>query len=247
MIEPTKRVAPYLPFATFLSSLDAFTQGVPPKLDRTLWRSQSGFLQGLIMNTYRFFGLVEETESDAATEYLLELVRNKEQRPEILRALIEAQYTDVLEGHDLSKMTMKMLEAEFEREFSVSGATKQKAITFFLKAAKFAEMPLSHFLSSQLRNVSPRKKRSTKQRTDQQNGSDESVLDDVSAQNPIPAGAISHSVRLASGGRLTVVITANPFAMPADDREFVFSMIDMVQNYEKAHPDSQQENEEMMP
>lgn len=230
-IEPSKRVAPYLPFATFLSSLDAFTQGVPPQLDRTLWRSQSGFVQGLIMNAYRFFGLVEEAEGDAATEYLLELVKNKEQRPETLRALIEAQYTDVIEDHDLSKMTMKMLETEFELHFSVSGATKQKAITFFLKAAKFAEMPLSSFLSSQLRNAAPRKKKGTK-RNDLPDDEQAAILPDIIAQ---PPGAVCHSVRLKSGGTVSVTITANPFSMPADDREFVFSMIDMVQRYEAAH------------
>jgi len=238
IMEPTKRVAPYLPFATFLSSLDAFTQGVPPKLDRTLWRSQSGFLQGLIMNTYRFFGLVEETEGDTATDYLLELVRNKEQRPEILRALIEAQYTDVLEGHDLSKMTMKMLEAEFEKAFSVSGATKQKAITFFLKAAKFAEMPLSHFLSSQLRNAAPRKKRGLKQRIEQENG----VAIETNLMDAGEGGG-SHTLHFASGGTLTVTIDANPFTMPKEERDFFFSVVDMLQEYGQEHPDAQQEKE----
>jgi len=230
MIEPTKRVAPYLPFATFISSLDAFSQGVPPKLDRTLWRSQSGFLQGLIMNAYRFFGLVEETEGDAATEYLLELVKNREQRPGIMRALIEAQYVDVLFGHDLTKMTMKMLEQAFDENFSVTGATKQKAITFFLKAAKFSEMPMSHFLSSQLRNAAPRKKRGTK-RVELTGDEEEEIISDIATQSP---GAVCHSVRLKSGGLVSVTITANPFSMPAQDREFVFSMIDMVQKYEAA-------------
>ncbi len=236
MIEPTKRVAPYLPFATFLSSLDAFTQGVPPKLDRTLWRSQSGFLQGLIMNAYRFFGLVDGTD-DVATEYLLELVKNKEQRPEILQALIDAQYVDVLHGHDLSKMTMKMLEEAFERYFSVSGATKQKAITFFLKAAKFAEMPLSHFLSSQLRNTAPRKKRGSKQRTEQENGA---TAIETNLMDAGEAGG-SHTLRFASGGSLTVTIDANPFTIPKEERDFFFSLVDRLQEYDKNHPKNEDE------
>lgn len=232
MIDAAKRVAPYLPFATFLSSLDAFTQGVPPKLDRTLWRSQSGFVQGLIMNTYRFFGLVDEDDSDSATEYLVNLVQKKEQRPEILRQLIYAQYDGVLEGHDLSKMTMKMLDLEFEKSFAVNGATKQKAIAFFLKAAKFAEMPLSSFLASQLRNAAPRKRRAAKQRLERLNEEEEVILDDDPAQPSAASGAVTHTVELASGGTLSVIVTANPFAMSVDDRNFVFSMIDMVQKYE---------------
>jgi hypothetical protein len=232
VVEPTKRAAPYLPFTTFMSSFDVFSQGVPPRLDRSLWRSQSGLVQGQIMNAYRFFGLVVEEEGDTSTEELVAMAKKTEQRPQVLRGLIESQFYEMLETHDLTKMTMKMLEDEFEKHFSVSGTTKQKAIAFFLKAAKFADMPLSTFLQSQLRNTGARKRRG-RQRGDQQNGAEDSVEEDVDTQNRIPTGAISHSVVLASGGTLTVVITANPFAMPTDDRAFVFSMIDMVQNYEK--------------
>lgn len=240
VIGPTKRVAPYLPFATFLSSLDVLAQGVPPRLDRTLWRNQSGFMQGLIMNAYRFFGLVDETEDDASNEYLLDLVRNQEQRPEILRALIEAQYTDILEGHDLSKMTMKMLEEEFETAFSVSGATKQKAVTFFLKAAKFAEMPLSHYLSSQLRNASPRKKRGTKQRIEGNSVEPPAETPQVHLEPTV----MSHTLQFAGGGELLLRLTANPFTFPADDRSFVFSIIDMLQKYQEAHPQRKDEETE---
>jgi hypothetical protein len=226
-MEPYKRVAPYLPFATFLSSLDAFSQGVPPKLDRTLWRSQSGFMQGLIMNAYRFFGLVED--DDSANDYLVVLVQKKEQRPETMRELIEAQYSEVLDGHDLSKMTMKMLESEFERAFAVSGATKQKAITFFLKAAKFAVMPLSSFLSSQLRNAAPKKRKTNNKQRVEERTQDDEISDDLPADS---TGAVTHTVQLESGGTVSVIVTANPFAMALEDRNFVFSMIDMVQKYE---------------
>src|SRR5580704_1442240 len=219
MVEPSKRVAPYLPFTTFLSSFDVFSQGVPPKLDRSLWRSQSGLVQGQIMNAYRFFGLVIEEEGDSSTPELVEMAKKSEQRPEILRGLIEAQFYDMLEEHDLTKMTMKMLEDEFEKRFSVSGTTKQKAIAFFLKAAKFADLPLSTFLQSQLRNTGARKRRNSKQRIEQLNGDEEAaVIRGMASDSP---GAVTHSVQLASGGTVSVIVTANPFTMPLEDRNFV--------------------------
>jgi hypothetical protein len=235
-MEPTKRVPPYLPFKTFLSSLDALSHGVPPKLDRTLWRSQSGVTQGLIMNAYRFFGLVDDEPdaSDSSTDYLDKMAKHPDKRPEVLRFLIEAQYEPILEKHDLTKMTLKMLEDAFEQAFSVSGGTKQKAITFFLKAAKFADMPLSPYLSSLLRAT--RKKRGPRQRGQQENGVTEQVhipfVPDQACET-----ASTHSVRLVSGGRLTVSITANPFKMPQDDRQFVFSIVDQLQKYENDHSD----------
>jgi len=194
-------------------------------------------MQGLIMNTYRFFALVDEEQNDASTKTLIDLVKRQEQRPEILRGLIETEYVDALQDHDLSKMTMKMLEEEFEKHYSVSGATKQKAITFFLKAAKFAEMPLSHFLSSQLRNAAPRKKRGSKQRTEQENGATaiETNLTDAGE------GGGSHTLHFASGGTLTITIDANPFTMPKEERDFFFSLVDRLQEYDKNHPKNEDE------
>jgi hypothetical protein len=226
MTQTTKRIPPYLPFKTFLSSIEALSQGVPPKIDRTLWR-QSGITQGLIMAAYRFLGLVKE--GDVSTVELSSMAGNPAVNgPKVLRDILTHQYAAIVK-HDLTKMTMKMLDTSFDENFQVSGATKQKAITFFLKAAKFADLPLSPYLLTQLRNAA-KKPRKPRQRGEE-NGNEQSFGVDAVVQNP---NAISHSVELASGGTLTVVITANPFAMPPDDRNFVFSMIDMVQNYQKA-------------
>jgi hypothetical protein len=238
--ETGKRVPPYLPFKTFLSSFDVLAHGVPPRIDRTLWRSQSGVTQGLIMNTYRFFGLVDDSPgaNDSSTDYLNELAKYTDKRPEILRGLIEAQYMDILDEHDLTKMTLKMLEEAFEKAFALGGGTKQKAITFFLKAAKFADMPLSPFLTSQLRAT--RKKRGARTRVpDNDGGQMTSSVHPASSPT-----ATTHMVKLVSGGTLTVSIAANPFKMPQEDRDFVFSLIDMLQKYEDGHPSEEKEQEE---
>jgi hypothetical protein len=229
-MEPTKRVPPYLPFKTFLSSLDALAHGVPPKIDRMLWRSQSGVTQGLIMNAYRFLGLVEE--DDSANEYLERLV-NANSRGQEMKATIEGQYDGILLKHDLTKMTLKMLEDEFEKNFAVTGGTKQKAITFFLKAAKFADMPLSPYLVSLLRAT--RKKRGSRQRGQQENGITEAPATSIPVH--VHEAASTHRVRLISGGTLTVSITANPFKISQEDRQFVFSIVDQLQKYESEHKD----------
>ncbi len=233
-MEPSKRVPPYLPFKTFLSSLDVLSHGVPPKLDRTLWRSQSGVTQGLIMNAYRFFGLVDDEPdaSDSSTDHLDKMAKHPDKRPEVLRFLIECQYDQILAKHDLTKMTLKMLEDAFDREFSVSGGTKQKAITFFLKAAKFADMPLSPYLVSLLRAT--RKKRGPRQRGQENGITEQPHVASIPAQH---GAASTHIVRLISGGTLTVSITANPFKMPQEDRQFVFLIVDQLQKYENEHKD----------
>ena len=234
-MEPSKRVPPYLPFKTFLSSLDVLSHGVPPKLDRTRG-GIVGVTQGLVVNAYRFFGLVDDEPdaSDSSTDHLDKMAKHPDKRPEVLRFLIEeCQYDQILAKHDLTKMTLKMLEDAFDREFSVSGGTKQKAITFFLKAARFADMPLSPYLVSLLRAT--RKKRGPHQRGQANRSSEQPHV----ASNPAQHGAAStHIVRLISGGTLTVSITANPFKMPQEDRQFVFLIVDQLQKSENEPKDS---------
>ncbi|MBZ5528677.1 MAG: hypothetical protein LAN71_12340 [Acidobacteriia bacterium] len=234
MTQVTKRIPPYLPFKTFLSSIEALAQDVPPKIDRTLWRNQSGINQGLIMAAYRFLGLVKD--GDTATTELASMAGNPPVNgPKVIKEIINFQYSAIVK-HDLTKMTMKMLDDAFEEQFQVSGATKQKAITFFLKAAKFADLSLSPYLLTQLRNAAKKPRRSRQQIEEDDSGS-------KLPHNGQPAPASSHSVQLVSGGRLTISISANPFTMPSEDRNFFFSVVDMLQKYGQDHPDVQQEKE----
>jgi hypothetical protein len=232
--EPSsKRIPPYLAFKTFLNSLDALSQGVPPKLDRSLWKGQSGINQGLIMSAYRYFGLVNE--NDESTPVLVLLAQHPDKRAAKLREMIEGQYMLVLQKGDITKSTMKMLEDAFSAVYPVQGDTKQKAISFFLKAAKFADMPLSPYLLTQLREASKKPRRN---RPRNQDGNDGTPPED---REP---GVSSHEVRLASGGQLTITISANPFTMPAEDRNFFFSVVDMLQKYRDEHAEVQQEEQE---
>lgn len=184
------------------------------------------------MSAYRFFGLVDD--DDSSTEYLDSLARDPDKRPTVLRQLMAAQYYEIIET-DTTKMTLKMLESAFETDFAVSGATKQKAITFFLKAARFSDIPLSPYLLTQLRNTGPRKKRSANLKAAPLQSGETSGRD-IKPVLPGNSGAESHSIRLLSGGTVTVSMTFNPFKLPPEDRAFVFSLVDQIQEYEKAHP-----------
>jgi hypothetical protein len=229
----TPRIPPYLPFKTFLNSLDALSQGVPPKLDRSVWKSQSGFNQGLIMSAYRYFHLV--TEKDDSTQDLAILAQHPEKRPTKMKELVEREYFFILEQSDITKATMKMVEDAFGDVYSITGDTRQKAISFFLKAAKFADLALSPYLITQLRESSKRPRR-TKTRNGEPGAPQPAT--------PAVQGTSVHKVQLASGGQLTIAISANPFTMPAEDRTFFFSLVDMLQKYGEQHPEAQQEETE---
>lgn len=224
--------APYLPFKTFLSSLDPFSQGVPPKIDRSLW-NQSGFVQGLIMNAYRFFQLVDA--SNKPTPMFQQLVKSKDDnRKAMIIELLETGYPEIMQ-HELSTMTPKMLDELLEK-YNVSGETKRKAGTFFLQAAKYAGASLSTFLTEKIRNTSPRRKR---------------IVDkaDTEArferQQYVPASSgHTRSITLSGGGTVTLTVSVDLFALGKEDRDFVFSLIDQLQQYETDHPSDEDEQDE---
>jgi hypothetical protein len=220
--------AAYVPFKTFLSSVDALGQGIPKRIDRTMWRSQSGVVQSQIMMALRFFSLLDE--EDRPTPALQRLVDAPEQkRNEQIGALLRHAYRDIID-HDLTKMTPKMLDEAMEN-YHVSGDTKRKAITFFLQAARFADLPMHPLLSGAIRNSSPRKRR-----TKRDNDSDENSRNRGSET---PAVAIRTRtppkvVNLRSGGSVTLAIDVDVFAMSPEDRAFVFGVVDTLQKYEAA-------------
>src|SRR5260370_38142366 len=79
----------YLPLKTFPGALDALREGVPKKIDRGIWRTQSGAGQGQIMIALRFLGLLND--SDAPTMPLLEQLAKADelQRKKLLKPLVE--------------------------------------------------------------------------------------------------------------------------------------------------------------
>ena len=159
--ERVRPTPPYIAYRTFINSLDVFeNHGLPPQIDRGIWKTQPGGVQGLIFAAYRFLGLVED--SGTPTERLRELLKDKAHRPAQIEKLLRAAYPEILGNYDLAKMTPKMLEDEFEASYSVQGETKRKGITFLLQAAKGAQMPLSGFLESQVRVVRRARRNGTK-------------------------------------------------------------------------------------
>ena len=212
-----KPAAPYLTWKTFLGSLEPFTQGIPPRIDRELWR-QSGLMQGLIMGSYRFFGLIDD--SDRPTAILTNIVTKPEQRAAIVRDLLKAGYPEIM-AHDLTTMTLPILQDLIEKH-NVSGETRKKAITFFLQAAKYAGLPLSTFIK--VRSTS-----GTRRRRQRNNGDATEIL--MVQPPPAKQEGTEKVIELTSGGTVSLKVSVDILSISESDRKFVFDLIDKVNNY----------------
>lgn len=228
---------PYLPLKTFFTGLDALREGVPKKIDRGIWRTQSGAGQAQIMITLRFFGLVDDNDNPSA---LLEKIAaaDETERKKLLKPLVEQHYRSII-THDLMKMTPKMIDDEMGTAFGLTGDTRRKAITFFLQMAKYLDMPLSPFLSDQIRATPARRKT----RTPKTNKSSAPAQATDNALFVAPSGGSSTQVELHGGGTITMIVTAAVWKMPPDDRAFVLELVDKIQGYATPEAQTDQDSE----
>lgn len=185
--EQARATPPYIPYKTFVNSLDVFeTHGLPPQIDRGIWKTQPGGVQGLIFAAYKFLELIDD--GGKPTSRLASLVKDKEHRPAQVEQMIRNAYPEILSKHDLSKTTPKMLEDEFESAYGVQGDTKRKGITFFLQASKGAQIPLSGFLESQVRVVRKARRNSKKEAQERTEDTDQNDVLEGENIMPIPLG-----------------------------------------------------------
>lgn len=223
VVAEEKTAAAYLPFKTFLSAFDVFDHGVPHRIDRSIWRNQSGVVQSQIIMAFRFFRLIDE--SDSPRPALEKFVLNKDKRKEYVGALLQHSYRSILD-HDLTKTTPKMLNDDFD-QYRVSGDTKRKAIAFFLQAAQYAELPMHPLLNTKTRTSNAVSRKRRKVGTP---GGGKSAAETADVIPPDPGRGETKSIRLRSGAVITLQISANWLELPADERKFVFELIDLFQS-----------------
>ncbi len=131
---------------------------------------------------------------------------------------------------DLTRATPPQLDGVFNAEqFGVSGDTRVKAKTFFIKAAQFADIPLSPLLLSKARSTSPRKRKPAAA----SGGNGGSSTGSVVQQPAVPHGqdSTSQTVHLSGGGSLTLIANVNLLTLTAEDRTFLFQIIDLMQKH----------------
>lgn len=224
-----KMMAAYVPFRTFLSAVESLEHGVPNVVDRTVWPNMSGLYQSWTLSAFRFLGLIDN--EGKPTEDLVKLVADKGNRKAHLRRILERSYPSLVQ-HDLTKMTP----ASFQKamgEYTGAGDTHRKAVSFFLQAAKFAEMPLSPYIRKQMRTVSANRKRRAPSKDKTKGKGLPAPETEVIAPNG--SEGPSKTIMLGNGITLSLSTSADTFQMRSEDRQFVLRLLDELEKYESEH------------
>lgn len=134
-------VAPYVAWKTILNQLDRFEPGmVPPRIDRSILNNLSGGYRGQVMSAFRNLGFIDS--DGTVTTHFRALVANPEDRPNIIAGILRQRYPEAVKLAE-ENASYGDLEEAFRNNYGVSGSTLIKAITFYLAAANYANLPVS--------------------------------------------------------------------------------------------------------
>lgn len=206
-LEQMREKPPYLPFKTFLSALDQLGPNMPNRVEKDFFDSCSGAIRGQIIGAFRFLDLIDERGlyiGDVLKRLSLE--KSIASRKSNLKPLLTSAYSDIYKL-DLKRLTRSQFDSAFT-EYGVSGDTKKKAKTFFLKAAAFAELDLPPQLTRRhLINASNRKKKPT--------GSVKAENHATRAQS-IGDPVMSETIKLKGGATVTVTVKGSLLKVEED-------------------------------
>jgi hypothetical protein len=224
MVDEKRPTAPYGAFDTTKNVFERFVEGVPPRIDRSAfpglaWNAITRLIGGL-----RFLGFIDDAGNPLPALHAVS-VPDEAKRKEEFEKVLRASYPEVFKL-DLARVTPAHLAETLGQNYNAAGDTREKAVRFFISAAQYVGVPLSPLLTRErgrrpTGNI-PRRTRTAPPR-----------------QKPIPqvellpqqnAGA-TRTIRLSSGGTVTVTASVNFLALNAADRAFVFDLIDKLNDY----------------
>lgn len=143
----SKAIRPYGAYRTFENFLDSLRaqKVIPSRIDRGVMHTMSGGIQGHLIAALRYLEFV--TANDQPTERPKMVTQAEgEGRKKLLAEMVRYTYPFLFENFDLSSVTPKHLEEQFEANTGATGSTLKKCVAFFTHLCRAADLPLSPLL-----------------------------------------------------------------------------------------------------
>jgi len=172
--ETEKRaMPPYVTFKGFINFINMLRgHPLPHQIDRSLMTNLSGSGQSTLLACLRSLVLINPaSEPTSAFEKLVAAEPESAEYKEALKGVLPNAYPFLVDGTlDIARATTRQLEEVF-RAYGVSGSTINKAISFFIAAAKECGITVSSHITIRKaagprKNGTPSKTKSTKKNSD---------------------------------------------------------------------------------
>ena len=223
---------PYISFNTFKTLLYWLEkEGVPLRIDRSFWKEKfSGANGSKLMGALRFLGLLD---GDKPTKELEILVSSSlgDERSQIFVNILTKSYRNI-PFEELARATPSMIK-EWFRVYPIDGHTLRKATTFFINAAREAQIPMSNSIIKMTKS----RRINSQQQIKSLNAASEEIATinkRTPAVNKLQDSETlrnSTTIPLSNGGTVVVDVAVNLFSLSEEDRSFVFSIVDLAKSY----------------
>ena len=182
------------------------------------------------MGGLRFLGLLD---GDKPTKELEILVSSSlgDERSQIFVNILTKSYRNI-PFEELARATPSMIK-EWFRVYPVDGHTLRKATTFFINAAREAQIPMSNSIIKMTKS----RRINSQQQIKSLNAASEEIATinkRTPAVNKLQDSETlrnSTTIPLSNGGTVVVDVAVNLFSLSEEDRSFVFSIVDLAKSY----------------
>lgn len=142
-----KQSPPYSAFSSYISFTNRLRDTVvPSKIDPSVFGNASGSVIYSVIASLKFLNQIDESGTPSP-EFIQFVKAPDNERPKLLREIMKQGYPTLFNGKiDLTNITANQFDTLIRDEYDVSGSTIDKIASFFIAAAKVAEIPLSTFL-----------------------------------------------------------------------------------------------------
>lgn len=197
-------VPPYVPYRTFQTLLEFLQDGIPARIDRSIWGARfSGSSGTQLMTALKVLQLVD---ADGHPQPVLEelVFAEGERRRALLRGLLEDYYSPVFRL-DLARATKNQFHEAF-RSFGAREGVLTKCEAFFIRAATDAGVQLSQYILAG-RHQGRRKQTSGRARSAAANAPQPSVAGpagagEIAAENVVTTATVAAPVAAETSPRL---------------------------------------------
>lgn len=230
--------APYAPASSIIAVIEKHRHVRLTKIDEAILDARIGITEALRPRTLAALEMLDLIDSDGVPTPVFAQIPNlsdAEFKP-ALGEMLRKAYAPIIEDLKADELgKADKVEAAF-RSFTPTGQIK-RMVNLYLGLMTYAELitegPRTRGKSTSVASgvpSAPRIRTVTPTRT-QTKAPEEKPF--VPPQDPPPQSAYSRSVDLAGGaGVITLSGSVNPFALKGASRDFVFAMIDLMDDYD---------------
>lgn len=230
---------PHMAFATLSNFItDLASRPLPPQIDRMMLRGKSGTAQSDLLTALTTFGLIgEQQRVQPKLEALA--TTDPEHRKAEFGKLVREFYPEAVKLSEING-THQQLQDLFKEKFGFDSAdTRRKAITFFLHAARAADLPISAYFPSTRSGSggpgAPRAKRTRAPGKAATTAGVQATQTQQADQSNASSGSVFSTEVKIKAGRINLTVDVNPIELRGEDRTFFYLLIDKMEEYAAAH------------